>query len=335
LEKIKTLEILSPGLLSTVQDIGRFGFGRYGVAPSGAVDKFSLRVGNVLVGNRENEACLEVTLFGLKVRVITDTVIAITGADFDPYINDDKPLKMWTTHLLKKGDIISFRGLKSGCRSCLAIKGGISVPAVMESKSTNLPSGFGGLEGRPLKKGDIIYSDCTSPNKTGDVRSFPIDWIPHYSKEWTLQIIFGPQDEQFSEKSKDVFVKSIYNVSPKADRTGIRLTGPVIEKIPGAGESIISEGVISGAIQIPGDGQPIIILGETVTGGYRKIATVISADLPSLGQLKPGDTVKFKQVSLDEAYMALQDVEDKMKRFKDGLFYDVANSSLSLSDTNI
>ena len=335
MEKIKTLEILSPGLLSTVQDIGRFGFGRYGVAPSGAVDKFSLRVGNVLVGNRENEACLEVTLFGLKVRVITDTVIAITGADFDPYINDDKPLKMWTTHLLKKGDIISFRGLKSGCRSCLAIKGGISVPAVMESKSTNLPSRFGGFEGRPLKKGDIIYSDCTSPNKTGDVRSFPIDWIPHYSKEWTLRIIFGPQDEQFSEKSKDVFVKSIYNVSPKADRTGIRLTGPVIEKIPGAGESIISEGVISGAIQIPGDGQPIIILGETVTGGYRKIATVISADLPSLGQLKPGDTVKFKQVSLDEAYMALQDVEDKMKRFKDGLFYDVANSSLSLSDTNI
>jgi biotin-dependent carboxylase-like uncharacterized protein len=320
LEKIETLEILSPGLLSTVQDIGRPGFGRYGVASSGAVDSFSLRVGNILVGNRENEACLEVTLFGLKVRVIADTVIAITGADFDPYINDDKPLKMWTTHLLKKGDIISFRGLKSGCRSYLAIKSGISVPAVMESKSTNLSSKFGGFEGRPLKKGDIIYSDCTSPNKTENVRSFPIDWIPHYSKEWTLRIVFGPQDEQFSEKNKDVFVKSIYNVSPKADRTGIRLTGPIIERMPGIGESIISEGVIFGAIQIPGDGRPIIILGETVTGGYRKIATVISADLPMLGQLKPGDTVRFKQISLDEAYKALQDVEDKIKRFKDGFY---------------
>ncbi|MEA3360088.1 MAG: hypothetical protein U9R17_11885 [Thermodesulfobacteriota bacterium] len=150
-------------------------------------------------------------------------------------------------------------------------------------------------------------------------RSFPIELVPQYGKEWTLRVIFGPQDEQFSEKSKNVFVESMYNVSPKADRTGIRLTGPAIERMPEAGESIISEGVISGAIQIPGDGQPIIILGETVTGGYRKIATVISADLPLLGQLKPGDTVKFKQVSLDEAYKTLQDIEDKIKRFKDGL----------------
>ena len=335
MEKVETFEIVSPGILSTVQDIGRFGFGRYGVAPSGAVDKFSLRIGNILVGNRENEACLEVTLFGLRLRVITDTIIAITGADFDPYINDDEPLRMWTTHLLKKGDTISFRGLKSGCRSYLAIKGGISVPAVMDSKSTNLPSRFGGLEGRPLKKGDTIYSDCKNPHISGNTRSFPIDWIPHYNKEWTLKTIFGPQDEQFSERSKDVFVKSMYTVSSKADRTGIRLTGPIIQRIPEIGESIISEGVSFGAIQIPGDGQPIIILGETITGGYRKIATVISADLPMLGQLKPGDTVRFKQVSLDESYKALQDIEGKIKRFKDGLFYDVANSSLSLSETNI
>ncbi|MEA3358104.1 MAG: biotin-dependent carboxyltransferase family protein [Thermodesulfobacteriota bacterium] len=319
MEKIETLEILSPGILSMVQDIGRFGFGRYGVASSGAVDKFSLRVGNILVGNHENEACLEVTLFGLKFRVITDTAIAFAGADFNPYINDDKPLKMWRTHLLKKGDTISFRGLKSGCRSYLAIQGGISVPAIMGSKSTNLTSSFGGLEGRPLKKGDIIYSGGKGVNTAYKERSFPIEWVPQYGKEWTLRVIFGPQDEQFSEESKDVFVESIYNVSPKADRTGIRLTGPVVERMPEAGESIISEGVISGAIQIPGDGQPIIILGETVTGGYRKIATVISADLPLLGQLKPGDTVRFKQVSLDEAYKALQGVEDKIKSFKDGL----------------
>lgn len=319
MEKIETLEALSPGILTTVQDIGRFGFGRYGVASSGAVDRFSLRVGNILVGNHENEACLEVILFGLKLRIIKDTVIAITGADLNPYINGDKPLKMWRAQLLEKGDIISFRGLKNGCRSYLAIQGGISVPVVMESKSTNLPSSFGGLEGRPLKKGDIIYSDDLGGNKTYKERSFPVEWVPQYGKEWTLRIIFGPQDEQFSEKIKGVFIKSVYNVSPKADRTGIRLTGPVIERVPGIGESIISEGVISGAIQIPGDGQPIIILGETVTGGYRKIATVISADLPLLGQLKPGDEVRFKKVSLDEAYKALQDIEDKIKRFKDGL----------------
>ncbi|MBN1226267.1 MAG: biotin-dependent carboxyltransferase family protein [Deltaproteobacteria bacterium] len=312
--------MLSPGILTTVQDIGRFGFGRYGVASSGAVDKFSLRVGNILVGNHENEACLETTLFGLKIRVITDTAVAITGADFNPYINShDKPLKMWRTHVLKKGDIISFKGLKSGCRSYLAIQGGISVPAVMESKSTNLPSSFGGLEGRPLKKGDIIYSGGKGGNIAYKERSFPIEWEPQYGKEWSLRIIFGPQDEQFSEKIKNVFIRSVYKVSPKADRTGIRLTGAVVERMPETGESIISEGVISGAIQIPGDGQPIIILGETVTGGYRKIATVISADLPLLGQLKPGDEVRFKQVSLDEAYKALQGIEDKIKRLKYGL----------------
>ena len=319
MEKIETLEILSPGILTTVQDIGRFGFGRYGVAPSGALDSFSLRAGNMLVGNQETEACLEVTLFGLKLGIITDTVIAITGADFNPYINDDKPLKMWRTHLLKMGDTVSFRGLKNGCRSYLSVQGGISVPAVMKSKSTNLSSSFGGLEGRALEKGDIICSGGKGGNMTYKERSFPIEWVPQYGKEWTLRIIFGPQDEQFSENIRGVFITSVYNVSPKADRTGIRLTGPIVERMPETGESIISEGVISGAIQIPGDGQPIIILGETVTGGYRKIATVISADLPLLGQLKPGDKVRFKQVSLDEAYKALQGIEDKIKKFKDGL----------------
>lgn len=319
MEKIETLEILSPGILTTVQDIGRFGFGRYGVAPSGALDSFSLRAGNILVGNQETEACLEVTLFGLKLGIITDTVIAITGADFNPYINDDKPLKMWRTHLLKMGDTVSFRGLKNGCRSYLSVQGGISVPAVMKSKSTNLSSSFGGLEGRPLEKGDIICSGGKGGNMTYKERSFPVEWVPQYGKEWTLRIIFGPQDEQFSENIRGVFITSVYNVSPKADRTGIRLTGPIVERMPETGESIISEGVVSGAIQIPGDGQPIILLGETVTGGYRKIATVISADLPLLGQLKPGDKVRFKQVALDEAYKALQGIEDKIKKFKDGL----------------
>ena len=315
---VETFEVVAPGPLTTVQDRGRFGYGRYGVAPSGALDSFSFRVANLLVGNPENEACLEITLSGLRVKALTEVAIAVTGADLQAHSND-KPLDMWTSWILGKGDTVSFRGLKGGCRSYLAIGGGISLPEVMGSKSTNLSSKFGGLDGRPLQKGDILSS--TSPYlhlKTGG-STFPQAWIPPHAKERHLRVILGPQDDQFTEKGKKTFLGSPYQVSPDSDRTGIRLAGPMIERRPEVSESIISEGVISGTIQVPGDGQPIIILVETVTGGYRKIATVITADLPLLGQVKPGDTVTFKQVSLDDAYEALRETEEKINRFKEGL----------------
>ncbi|MBW2039575.1 MAG: biotin-dependent carboxyltransferase [Deltaproteobacteria bacterium] len=310
--------MLAPGLLSTIQDRGRFGYGRYGVPPSGAIDPFSLRVANLLVDNPEDEACLEITLLGLKVRALTDAAIAVTGADLQPFLNDE-PLEMWRSHVLKKGDILSFKGVKSGCRSYLAIGGGISLPVVMGSKSTNISSKFGGLEGRPLRGGDILHSEAPRFHLLAEGRRFPQGWVPPYGKEWRLKVIFGPQDDQFTERGKETFIGSAYQVSPQTDRTGIRLAGAVIERRPEVGESIISEGVISGTIQVPGDGQPIIILVETVTGGYRKIATVITADLPLLGQLRPGDTVRFKQVSLDEASQALGEMEERIKRFKEGL----------------
>ena len=315
---VKTLEVVASGPLTTVQDRGRFGYGRYGVAPSGALDSFSHRVANLLVGNPEDEACLEITLFGLKLRILREAAVAVTGADLQASCND-KPLDMWTSHILEKGSILSFRGVKSGCRSYLTVGGGFSVPTVMDSKSTNLSSKFGGAGGRPLKKGDILSS--TSPHlrlNTGG-RRFPQEWILPYSKRWRLRVIFGPQDDQFTKKGKDIFLGSPYHVSPQSDRTGIRLAGPMVERRPEVGESIISEGVIPGTIQVPGDGQPIIILVETVTGGYRKIATVITADLPLSGQIKPGDTVTFEQVSLDDAYKALREMEERIKGFKEGV----------------
>lgn len=312
---VKTLEILAPGALTTVQDRGRFGFGQYGVPPSGAVDRFSLRVGNLLVGNREDEACLEITVIGPKIIALTDTAIAITGADLQPMINNT-PLGMWRTHLLRKDDLLSFKAPRSGCRAYLAVGGGINIPDIMGSKSTNIAAGFGGLEGRPLRKGDVLYSDSPARYLNTKSRSFNSANTPLYAKEQRLRVIFGPQDNHFPTQAKEIFLNSAFKVTPQSDRTGIRLGGPRIEAEKGLKESIISEGVVPGTIQIPGDAQPIIILGETVTGGYRKIATVISADLHLVGQLKPGDTVHFCSVSLDKAYRAVREMEEMIQRFK-------------------
>jgi len=312
---VKTLEVVAPGPLTTVQDNGRFGYGRYGVPPSGALDTFSLRVANLLVGNPENEACLEITLFGFKVKALTDVAIAVAGADLQAYCND-KSLDVCTSYILKKGSVLAFRGIRGGCRSYLAVGGGLYLPEVMGSRSTNLSSQFGGLKGRPLQKGDILFAISPHLHLNTGGKTFPQTWTPLYSNEWRLRVIFGPQDDQFTEKGKKTFISSSYHVSPHSDRTGIRLTGPIIERSPEVDESIISEGVIPGTIQVPGDAQPIIILAEIVTGGYRKIATVITADLPLAGQIKPGDTVRFEQVSLDTAYEALQEMEERIKKFR-------------------
>ncbi|MGD8229235.1 MAG: biotin-dependent carboxyltransferase family protein [Desulfobacteraceae bacterium] len=314
----KTLEILTPGPLTTVQDLGRYGYGRYGVPSSGALDAFSLRIANLLVGNKEDEAGLEITLLGPKVKALTDCTIAITGADLQPQLNG-KPLQMWGSHIMRHGDILYFRGPQSGCRAYLAIGGGISVTPVMGSKSTNLTSHFGGYEGRPLQQGDILRTDSPHHYLKAEARAFDPAWIPSYSKDYLLRVLPGPQDEDFAEDTKEQFLETPFDVTPQSDRTGIRLAGPGIQKKTGMQESIISEGVVPGTIQVPGGAQPIIILVETITGGYRKIATVISADLPLLGQIKPGDTVSFKAVSMEQALEALEHIENVIRMFKDRL----------------
>ena len=299
------LNILSPGLQTTVQDLGRLGYGRFGVAPSGALDSFALRTANLLVDNPEGAACLETLLMGLRVQALEDMTIAVTGANLQPCI-DKRPLPMWSSREFKKDEVLSFLGPASGCRAYLAVGGGIRVPDVMGSASTNLPSNFGGFEGRALQPGDILEINPGATRRTSSGRTIKSDWIPAYSDTWALRVIWGPQDDDFSQPARDIFVNSTYAVSAESDRTGIRLDGPVIDKkddIPG---SIISEGVISGSIQIPGDGKPIIILGETVSGGYRKIATIITADLHLLGQIKPGDEIQFKAVTIEEACHALE-----------------------------
>jgi antagonist of KipI len=312
------LEILSPGALTSVQDLGRYGHGRYGVAPSGALDTFAMRIANLLVGNREDQACLEAMLLGPRIKILTDTVVAVTGGNLLPH-RSKQPMEMWRAHVLKKNDILTFKAPVSGLRAYIAVGGGIGVATVMGSRSTNLPSGFGGYQGRPVKRGDILLSEFSCDDLNAAGRTFNSDEIPHYPQKWAIRVTWGPQDEHFSAVSRNLFSNAWYKMSAESDRTGIRLQGPVIDCKSDIEESIISEGVIAGSIQIPGDGKPIIILGETVTGGYRKIATVISADLPLLGQIKPGDDLQFETVSLETAHQALHDLENKITRFKESI----------------
>ena len=312
---IESLEILSPGPLTTVQDLGRYGFGRYGVPPSGALDSFSLRVANLLVGNPETEAGLEITLMGLKVRVLTDLVVALCGGDLQPHLNE-KPFDMWCSQIVRKGDTLFLKAPRTGCRAYLAVGGGISLVPVLASKSTNLASRFGGYEGRALRKGDLLFSGAPDQHLQRAGKMFKPEGRPSYTGDWVLRVLPGPQDQDFPEESIRLFLDSSYTVSSQSDRTGLRLTGPALHRKKDLGDSIISEGIVPGAIQVPGDAQPIILLVETVTGGYRKIATVISADLPLLGQVKPGERLRFLEVLMPEAMMALQESENHINMLK-------------------
>ncbi len=316
MERVAVFEVLEPGILTTIQDVGRYGFSQSGVPPSGALDPFSFTVANLLVGNREGEACLEATIMGLKLKALREVVIAITGGDLSPTLNRES-LEMWRTHLLVEGDVIHFKRVRTGCRAYLAISGGFLVPKIMGSQSTYLSGKFGGLEGRALKRGDTLYSLPTQSSLTKLGLRFPAEWIPQWEKEAFLGVIPGPQDHHFTQQGFQTFCSSSYQVTPQCDRMGVRLDGPKIERRSEVEESIISEGLISGAIQVPGDGKPIIILTELVTGGYTKIATVLSTDLTKVAQLKPGERVRFFSISIEEAHQLIRDQEERLGSFKD------------------
>ena len=309
---METFEVMQPGPMTTVQDLGRYGYQQYGVPPSGAIDNYSLRIGNVLVGNEETAASLEITLFGCQLRVLQDTVVAVTGADLATNVNGN-PTPLFETISVSSGDIISFTHLRSGCRAYLAVAGGISVPDVMGSASTNIKSGMGGFGGRALRRGDLIRTKKCSPTKI-KARVLP-EYIPVYGNTVELRVIPGPQDDYFTEEGIYTFFHSGYTVSMQADRMGYRLEGPRIQHKVIA--DIISDGIPLGAVQVPGNGLPIILLADRqTTGGYTKIATVISADITKLAQTKPGNGIKFRRVSEEEALTALSEYERKIKAVK-------------------
>jgi antagonist of KipI len=318
LATVAVMEVKAGGPLTTIQDRGRFGFGRYGVAPSGAIDSVALRIANLLVDNPEEEAVLEITLPGFSATVLTDAVIAVSGADLGWHRNG-RPLGMWRSHRFHKGDTIAFRELNCGCRAYLSVGGGWEVPDIMGSKSTNLSSGFGGLGGRPLQKGDVLWTASPQLFLGAGGRKFELNAVPAYRGYLELRVVLGPQDDHFDESAQALFLNADYRVSAHSDRTGIRLLAAPISAKEGMVESILSEGVVAGTVQIPGDGQPIILLGETVSGGYRKIATVITADLHLLGQVMPDDHIRFQAVTMREARQALWRLEEMIGRFRDSL----------------
>jgi biotin-dependent carboxylase-like uncharacterized protein len=305
--------VLTPGAYTTVQDDGRFGYQQVGIPVSGALDSFAFRVANMLVGNSVNSAALEITVMGPRIEVLSEADIAITGAEMGMTINE-KPVKCWRSFRVKFGDIIDIKQVKSGCRAYLAVTGGIDVPYVMGSRSTYVGGNIGGHYGRLLKQGDIINRG--KGLLLNQARQLSSAVIPEYSTNIAIHAVAGPQDDFFDEGLKTLF-KSEFMVSPKADRMGYRLQGPVITHRDNVPKSIISEPSVPGGVQIPADGQPIILMVEQTVGGYAKIATVISTDLCKIAQATPGDTIYFEQVTLEIAHTLYHNRKNLMKEIKE------------------
>ena len=301
---METIKILDAGLLTTVQDLGRYGFQRYGVSASGVMDEYSAKIANKLVGNKVGEAVLETTLKGVQIEFLQNTAVAITGGNCDVTLNGTK-IELWQSYLVNRGDILKMGICRSGLRNYLAFAGGIDVPIIMNSKSTNLKAKVGGFNGRKLMTGDILSVGVGSLETPLTLNKH---YIPTYSKDIKVGVILGQQDDHFTEAGIKTFLNETYTVTQESDRMGIRLSsvsGATIEHKNGA--DIISDGITFGAIQVPGSGQPIVMMADRqTTGGYTKIGNVISSDLAKLAQATPGTKVKFVEYTLEQAVQAIK-----------------------------
>jgi len=303
----RSIEIIKSGMLTLVQDPGRYGYQQFGVPVAGAMDQFALVVANLLVGNDRSAAVLEMMMLGPEIRFSFDGRIALAGANLSPMINGDA-VQMWQTVVVKTGDVLSFGVLKSGLRAYLAISGGINTPLVMNSRSTYTRGALGGFEGRALKPGDRVPVGVDLDCSRTIMLAIPQEHIPVYEASNTIRVVLGPQESAFKDGGIETLLDSEYTISNECDRMGYRLEGPSIEHEKGA--DIISDGIAFGAIQVPGHGKPIVMMADRqTTGGYTKIATVISVDLPLLAQAKPGDKVRFKKVTIDDAHALLKERE--------------------------
>ena len=312
---MEVIEVQDGGLLTTVQDLGRYGYQRYGVPVAGALDQFALRIANVLVGNREGDAGLEITVMGPRLRFLADTVISIAGADLNPRL-DDEPVPMWRAVVMPQGATLSFGGIRDGVRAYLAVAGGIDVPQVLGSRSTYTRSRLGGLEGRALQPGDRLLAVGQGHVTQVQGRMLAGDQIPSYGVNHAVRVVLGPQEDAFTQQGIQTFLSAAYTVTPQSDRVGYRYQGPRIQHKGGA--DIISDGIPFGAVQVTGDGMPIVLLADRgTTGGYTKIATVISVDLAEVAQAMPGHTMSFRSVAVDEAHQALKQQEDLIQELKD------------------
>ncbi|MDD6435883.1 MAG: biotin-dependent carboxyltransferase family protein [Clostridiales bacterium] len=308
------IRILKGGMLTTVQDMGRTGYQSQGFSVAGVMDIKSFHIANLLLDNPENEAVLEFTLIGPTLEFTSETIIAITGGDFSPTINGEKA-PMYTAIYMKKGDILKFGSARTGSRGYIAFSSYLKIPVVMGSRCTNMKSGIGGFKGRKLMDGDYI-------NFRIKRRYLPFFLSRHLEPEdfdqdkVTLRVVMGPQDHRFSKQGIETFLNEEFTVTSQFDRMGCRLEGPFIA--PKTTSDMISDGIAFGSIQVPSHGKPIILLADRqTTGGYAKIATVASVDIPKLVQRKTDHKIRFTAITVEEAqrlYLEAERELDEMRR---------------------
>jgi len=303
-------EVIEPGVFTTIQDLGRKGYFASGIPPSGAMDRFALRMGNLLVKNPLDDAGIEMTAIGMKARVLKETVIALAVAQFSAKLNGNA-IPLWQTIHLKEGDFLTIEKPNRGWRGYLCVAGGIDVPPILGSKSTYTLGGLGGIRGRVLKKGDFIPMGI--PRSSLDSlkgRKVRESVLPETGSEKELRVILGPQDDHVKEESIKVFLNTPYQVSIRSNRVGYRFEGPQLffKERPESRDAgldpsnIVDDGNAIGAIQIPAGKEPICLGRDGVTmGGYVKIACLITVDMDRMAQLKPKDPARFKSVTVEEA----------------------------------
>lgn len=326
------LKMLRSGILSTVQDLGRWGYQRFGVPVSGVMDEVSHRLANWLVGNDDAEATVEMTLVGPGFTVTRDTLLAVCGGDFEPRVNGE-PMPRARPVLVRAGGALEFGPCRAGCRGYLALAGGVQVAPVMGSRSTFLRGGFGGFHGRPLKRGDLLdtapldetrYPSLRRKLAAGGLRMVYPSWSatervdllapgPH-----TIRFVPGRHWTLFTEEARRQFCGSVYRIGAQSDRQGYRLDGPTLEVAQPM--EVISAGVTFGTIQVPPSGEPIVLMASRqTTGGYPRLGEVASVDLPLLGQLPPGSAVRFQPIDLEQAQLLLLARERDLARTREAI----------------
>jgi antagonist of KipI len=320
-------QILRSGPLASVQDFGRFGHRGIGVGPGGALDPFAGRIANLLVGNEEKAALIEITLGSFRVRFTDTRVIAWCGGAFQAQVGLEK-VPAGRAFLVGAGDELVAAAPQVGCRMWLAIAGGVDVPSVLGSRATDLRAGFGGFEGRPLRDGDDLpLGEIRALNRTrmSALRDKPLsnwsaqhEWANPAARYPVLRIVRGADWNRFDVSTHRDLTSEKFTVTPEADRMGVRLEGPELKRKDA--RDLVSQAVAPGTMQVPPSGKPILLLGDCQTiGGYPKIGHVITVDLPAAAQLRPGDEVQFQEISMAEAHSFLLHREEDFERFRIGL----------------
>jgi antagonist of KipI len=304
--------VRKPGLLTTVQDEGRLGYRAYGMPIAGVMDHFAYTIANILAENEPRAAVLEMTLLGGTFHFATDAYVALCGADMQGRLNGRR-INAWSSFHVPAGGELTFGYALKGCRSYLAITGGIDTTPVLGSRSTYTRAAIGGYKGRALQSGDelIIGGGLRIPEKE---KVLSYRFFPHYDTEVFLRVVLGPQDDFFTAAGIATFFNSIYSVTRRNDRMGYMLEGPVIQHTHTA--DIVSDAICPGAVQIPGNGMPIVMMVDCqTTGGYPKIGTVIGPDLNKLAQAKPGDKVRFVPCSVSDAVAIAKNEHERFAEF--------------------